>query len=85
MNRGFEIDILYHNDQTKQNKKLEIEFDYSHLDVMPFYLVNCDGFHPVYNCGNEYTEIYLGGTTIICLLEYKDFMKKYDEHISQIK
>jgi hypothetical protein len=73
MNKGLEINILFHNDETKRNKQLDIEFDYRHLDVVPFYLTNCDGFHPVINCDNEYTEIYIGGSTIICILEYQQF------------
>lgn len=72
--KGIEINILYHNDETRKNRDMNIKFDWRELEVRPFYLINFDGAHPTYNNDNEYTEIYIGGTTIISLLEYKQFI-----------
>ena len=72
---GIEINILYHNSDTRQNRDMGLDFDWRELEVRPFYLVNFDGAHPTYNNDNEYTEIYVGGITVITLLEYKEFIE----------
>lgn len=69
-----EIYILHHTEETRKTKALDMDFDWSKLDVVPFYLIHFQGAHPVYNKGIEYTEIYLGGgATIISLLTYDEF------------
>ena len=75
MNMGIEINILYHNDKTKSDKEMGVDFDWRELDVRQCYLNNFDAAHPVYNNEIEYTEIYFGGQTLICLMEYKDFLE----------
>ena len=52
--KGIEINILYHNIDTRKNRDMGIEFDWRELEVRPFYLVNFDGAHPTYNNDNEY-------------------------------
>ena len=79
--KGVEINILYHNSDTRPNREMGIDFDWRELDVRPLYLVNFDAAHPTYNNGNEYTEIYIGGVTIITLLEYKDFIELINKNL----
>lgn len=73
--KGVEINILYHNSETRSNRDMGVEFDWRLLEVRPLYLTNFDAAHPTYNNDNEYTEIYIGGVTVITLLEYKEFIE----------
>jgi hypothetical protein len=73
--KGIEINILYHNSETRQNRDMGVNFDWRELEVRPLYLVNFDAAHPTYNNDLEYTEIYIGGATVITLLEYKQFIE----------
>jgi hypothetical protein len=70
---GYLINILYHTEETRRNKDLDIEFDWRELDVVPFLLLNFHGAHPVWNNEIEYTEIYIGGSTIITLMTFDEF------------
>lgn len=79
--KGIEINILYHNSETRNNRDMGIDFDWRELEVRPLYLVKFDAAHPTYNNDNEYTEIYLGGVTVITLLEYKDFIKLINDKL----
>ena len=79
--KGIEINILYHNSETRNNRDMGIEFDWKELEVRPLYLVNFDAAHPTYNNDNEYTEIYLGGVTVITLLGYKQFIELVNSNL----
>ena len=76
--KGIYIDILYHSDETRRLRDSNIDFDFTMLDVRPCYLVDFKAAHPVLNNGNEYTEIYLGGQTLICVLEFEQFITKWE-------
>lgn len=79
--KGIEINILYHNTDTRNKRDMNVNFDWRELEVRPFYLISFEGAHPTYNNDNEYTEIYIGGVTIICLLEYKEFIELINKHL----
>ena len=73
--KPIELNILYHNSETRKNRDMNISFDWRELEVIPLYLNHFDAAHPVYNNDIEYTEIYIGGATLITILEYKEFIK----------
>lgn len=75
---GIYIDILYHTDETRKLRDNGVEFDFTLLDVHQCYLTDFKAAHPVYSNGNEYTEIYLGGQTLICVLDFKQFITKWE-------
>lgn len=70
-----EINILYHTKETEKYKESSINYDWRELDVIPCYLHTFYAAHPIYNNGNEYTEILVGSNSIICILEYIEFIK----------
>jgi|GEM_PF-1178127 len=70
---GYLINILYHNATTKEFKELDLDYDWRELDVVPFLLLNFHGAHPVWNNEIEYTEIYIGGSSIITLMTFEEF------------
>jgi hypothetical protein len=53
-------------------KKIKVRIPFFQYSV---YQDDFDAAHPTYNNDNEYTEIYLGGVTVITLLEYKQFIE----------
>lgn len=73
----FEIEILFHNDSTRMLRSINMNFSFDALDVIPMYLHHFDGAHPHYNNGKEYTEIFIGGGTVISPLTYMEFIELY--------
>jgi hypothetical protein len=73
----FEIEILYHNESTRMLKSMDMQFSFEALDVIPMYVNHFDAIHPHYNQGREYTEIFIGGGTVICTLSYSEFIELF--------
>lgn len=73
----FEIEILYHNESTKMLRSINMSYSFDALDRIPMFIHHFDAVHPIYNDGNEYTEIYLGPGTVISPMSYNEFIETY--------
>lgn len=65
-----EIEILYHSENTKMLKDLDMDFNWDDLDRVMAYFNNIDVALPYVRDGVEYTEIHSGGHTYISTVPY---------------